>query len=330
MSLPEDKSALKGRFKAWLADGWLPSGQDGGVFECRESGYHTTVIRVRKTGDFDYLYCQRQYHGTGIERGDKFEYAGIYCKRDGLIYDGQYDLRDLIADGVRSNEALRQELKQAVRTAVESAINNDRRNLRISDLSTEKARDNLAYFLKYSAADNARTAYLSGQNADGASYAFTFRCNYDPEHWTEDSLLVYILDPARYAAAEAAAYLDSHQEDMLSDFLRADMVAAQYSAILANTQNPIHCIKRIMRALNASSAKTVNVTIRKDDKVFTFKAEAAQFRRDCTSHYHYWSILAADRREYERQFKGSTYYGPEEILRIEYARTVLYQAETAE
>ena len=330
MSLPEEKNVLEGRFRAWLAEGRLPSGPDGGAFECGVSGYHTTVIRVRKAEDFDYLYCQRQYRGTSIERGDKFEYAGIYCKRDGRVYDGQYDIRELLEGDGRSKEALREALKRAVQEAVESAIGNDRRNLRVSALTTERERDSLARFQEYTARDNARAAYLSGKYADGASYDFTFRCHYDPEHWTEDSLLAYILDPARYAAVEAAAYLDSHQEDMLSDFLRADMVAAEYAAILENALNPIHCIKRIMRALNASSAKTVNVTIRKDDKVFTFKAEAAQFRRDCTSHYHYWSILAADRREYERQFKGSTYYGPEEILRIEYARTVLYQAETAE
>ena len=29
------------------------------------------------------------------QMGD-FEYAGIYCKRDGRVYDGQYDIRALL------------------------------------------------------------------------------------------------------------------------------------------------------------------------------------------------------------------------------------------
>ena len=137
MSLPEEKNALAGRFISWLSE------PDGGAFECGVGGYHTTVIRVRKTEDFDYLYCQRQYRGTSIERGDKFEYAGIYCKRDGRVYDGQYDIRELLEGDARSKEALREVLKQAVREAVESAIANDRRNLRVSALTTERERDSL-------------------------------------------------------------------------------------------------------------------------------------------------------------------------------------------
>jgi hypothetical protein len=82
-----------------------------------------------------------------------------------------------------------------------------------------------------------------------------------------------------------------------------------------------------MGAMNASSAKTVNVTICKNDIDFTFKAEADQFRRDCESHYSDWNIVAADRREFERRFGRNAHYGPEDILRIEYARSVLYQAE---
>jgi hypothetical protein len=321
MGLPEEKATLQNSFADWLAVA------DGSAFECKADSYHITVIRVRKNEDFDYLYCQRQYHGAGIEREDKFDYAGIYCKRDGLAYDSQYDIRGLIDGEARSKEALRDTLKRAVRVAVESAIGNDRRNLRVTELSTEKECDSHVYFQKYTAPGNARAAYLSGEYEDGDAYAFTFQCDYSPDNWTEDSLLVYILDPAQYVAAETAAYIDANQEDMLAAFLRADIVAAEYAAILENPLNPVHRVKRIMRAVGASSAKTVNVTICKDDIDFTFKAEAAQFRRDCVSHYSDWDIVSADRREFERRFGRGAHYEPEDILRIEYARSVLYQAE---
>jgi hypothetical protein len=326
MGLSEEKTAMQGRFSDWLAEGRLPDVADGGAFECTAGSYHITVIRVRKNRDFDYLYCQRQYHGAGIERGDKFDYAGIYCKRDGLFYDGQYDVREL-SDNGRSAEVLREELKQAVRRAVEADVGNDRNNLRVTELSDERERENMTYFQKHTAPGSARAAYLSGEYEDGGDFAFTFRCHYNPDNWTEESLLAYILDPAQYAAAEATVEADSHQEDMLSDFLRADMVAAEYAVILENPLNPVHRVKRIMAAVGATSAKTVNVTICKDDVEFTVKAEAGQFRRDCGSNYSDWHIVAADRREFERRFGNHAHYGPEDILRIEYARSVLYHAQ---
>ena len=321
MGLPEEKAVLQGRFADWLA------GADTRAFTCQTDSYHVTVIRVRKSEDFDYLYCQRHYNGNGIEREDKFGYVGIYCKRDGLVYDGQYDIRALTDTESRGTETLRAELKRAVREKVEAAIGNDRRNLRIAELSTERERNGLAEFQRYTAPGKARAAYLSGEYDDGDGYVFTFRCQYAPGNWTEDSLLAYILDPAGYAAAEAAAYIADHQEDMLSDFLQADMIAAAYAVIMSNPLNPVHRVKQIMKAVSATSAKTVNVTICKDDIDFTFKAEASQFRSDCTSHYSDWNIVAADRKEFERIYGRSARYGPEDILRIEYARAVIYEAK---
>ena len=316
MATPEEKTALQESFSDWLA------GTDSGAFE----SYRITVIRVRKNEDFDYLYCQRQYHSTGIERGDKFEYAGLYCRRDGQVYDSRYDIRELSDETVRSTEALRETLKQAVRRTVEAAIGNDRANLRTPVVQDKRALEQLAHFQKYTAPGEARKAYLSGEHEDD-DFTFTFQCDYTPDNWTEDSLLAYILDPAEYTAAEVVAYMANHQENMLSDFLRADMIAAEYTAILENPLNPIHRVKRIMAAVEASSAKTVTVTVCINDVEFTFKAEARQFCWDCTDHYSDWHIVAANRREFERLFGRNARYGPEDILRIEYARKVIYQAE---
>ena len=320
MNTPEEKTTPSDSFAEWLAS------TDGGAFACKVGSYHFTLIRVQKNADFDYLYCQRKYKGTGIEQGENFDYAGIYCKRDGLLYDEQYDIREL-SDSGRNKKALREALKQAVRQSVEAIIGNDRRNLRITELSTEREGESLARFKEYTAAGNAREVYLSGEYEDGDDFAFTFRCDYAPDDWTEDSLVAYILDPTQYVATEAAVYIDGHQEAMLTAFLEADMVAVEYAAILENPLNPVHRVKRIMQAVGALSAKTVTVTICKDDVDFTFKAEAREFRLDCTSYYSDWNIVAADRREFERLFGNHAHYGPEDILRIEYARKVIYQAE---
>ena len=145
MLSPEEKTVLQSRFADWL------TGTGSDAFDCNADGYHITLIRVRKNEDFDYLYCQRQYRGGGIERGDKFEYAGIYCKRDGLVYDSQYDIRLLSDDYSRSPSTLLEALKRAVCQTVEDAVGNDRSNLHITELSTERKLEEIAYFKKYTA-----------------------------------------------------------------------------------------------------------------------------------------------------------------------------------
>ena len=283
----KESTATRSGFTDWIF------AADGSAFQCEAGSYHVTVIRVRKNDDFDYLYCQRNYRGSGIVRSENFEYAGICRKLDGMIFDTLYNIQDVWNNEGRSREALHENLKRTVREAVEVAVNNDRRSLAVTEITDERQRESLTHFEKYAAAGNARAAYLSGEHD-----TFTFQCRYNPERWTEDSLLEYLLNPAEYAAKEVATYMDTHQEDMLSDFLAADMVAAEYAKILENPLNPIHRVKRIMAAVDACSAKTVTVTVCIDDIDFTFKADAGQFRRDCTDSYSGYHIAAAaDRQE---------------------------------
>jgi len=316
-------STLPERFAAWLA-----GGPEAGPFMFYEGGYHSTILRALKNEDFDYLYCQRNYHGSGIKRGGNFEYAGIYCKSDESVYDGQHDIRvltenpeSMIALGA---ERMRNDLEVEVRGAVEAAIGNNRDNLRVKELTAARDLENLDYFIKHCAASRAREMFLGGAE-DWADYC----CQYEPEHWTEESLLKYILDPAGYAASEAAAYIDSHQETILFDFLTNSAIAKEYVALAGNPRHPAQRIKGIMEAVNASEAKTVRVTIRKDGTEFAFKTNADDLRRDCGYSYGTWHIAAVDRREFERLFGSSASYGPEHIVRIEYARSVLYEAEVA-
>ena len=90
--------------------------------------------------------------------------------------------------------------------------------------------------------------------------------------------------------------------------------------------NPVHIVKKIMAAMNTTSAKTVNVTICKDGEEFSFKAEAQELRRDCKNYYGSWYMVAADRRRFEARYGRSADYYPQEIIRITYARAVLYEA----
>lgn len=305
---------------------WLASGDMG---QCcfQQKGNTYIMIRVEKCPEIEYLFCQRQYNQKGLTRDSDFNYVGIYCRKDGLIYDAGYDIINTEESPEplrkRSAEALREQLQVTVRGKVEAAIGNDRRNLTVTEVTDSGLLNKLEYSFNYAAKKEARKCFLDTVDFEPP----IFQCYYSPEHWTEGSLLSYILDPEGYADKEAADYIAANQEDMLSDFLYNDAVLREYQAILADMENPVHTVKKIMAAMRTTSAKTVNVTIFKEGVEFTFKTEASTLRGDCTSYYNNWQMVASDRREFEGLYGRSAEYYPQEIIRITYARNVLYEAE---
>ena len=128
-----------------------------------------------------------------------------------------------------------------------------------------------------------------------------------------------LFDYMRETAKEAEAALASRlRARTLDEVVGQQHIVGKdkllYRAILADTKNPVHLIKKISAAMAATSAKTVNVTISKNGTEFTFKTEAFSLRGDCGSHYNSWSIVAADRRKFEQLFGRSADYTPEEIM----------------
>lgn len=304
---------------------WLATGQDKLFTYPDTVGCSCDIImRVAKNEAFDYLYTQRDYRGQSIRRGEKLEYAGIYYKTDGLVYDARYSLLNYVGQREARNLVnLKYALETEVRKAVENTIANDRGNLSVQELSEQEA-EQLKYFKESCAAGEARRAYLKGE--DGS---FPFRCRYNPSEWTEDALISYIHAPAAYVQSEAEAYIAKYQGAMLLFFLEDDAIREAYRAIIENPQHQAHYVKRIIEATTGTEAKTFRVTIRKDDKEFSFKTEADELRCD-SKDYSTYNIAASDRREFERLFGRWADYSPEEIVRIEYGRAVLYDVDRAE
>ena len=49
---------------------------------------NVTLLKAPKNADFDYLYLQRHYNGESLTQNEDLEYAGIFCRQDGVVYDG--------------------------------------------------------------------------------------------------------------------------------------------------------------------------------------------------------------------------------------------------
>lgn len=295
------------------------------ILNCGSDVYF--FLRVEKAPGFDYLYYQHQYREPALVRGDSFKYAGLYYHGDGQIYNAQYDLRHITGEDSsmekRGTVHLLEMLKKEVRQLVEARIRNDRSRLQITELKNERNLRDLESYRTGRARGLAREIYLAGDELED----ICFTCRYVPEIWTEDSLLEYIADPDGYTQREADSYLAEAQEDILLQFIENDALAVSFQAILDDPENPIHTVKKIMDTMNRSPAKTVNVTVCIDGTELTFKTEAHDLRRDCKNTYSSWCIAAADRRKFEETFGRHRDYGPKDIIRITYGKSVLYEAE---
>jgi hypothetical protein len=105
-----------------------------------------------------------------------------------------------------------------------------------------------------------------------------------------------------------------------------DAVTAAYAKMLASKDTNVFIVKKIMTAVKAADAKTVTVTMRREDKEFAFKYEARSLEYDCGRKYNSWNADAAGRRELERGLgRGDNDFYPQEIVRIAYGRNTLYE-----
>ena len=98
--------------------------------------------------------------------------------------------------------------------------------------------------------------------------------------------------------------------------------------MIANPNDPIHAIKRIMDVMQGLNAKTVNITIRRDGAEGVFKYDADVLRHDCsTSGYSAWRLPRKEAHRFWELFGryASSFY-PQDIVKITYGKKVLYEA----
>jgi len=299
---------------------------DSPQFKFKENGWNHTVIRLALDDNFDYLYVQRHYKAETLQRDSKFEYGGIYFKKEKTLYDLQYDLRIFDGDYEKSRaDKLKEQMQELVRQLVEATIKNDRKNLSVTKL-TDRDKENYEYYIKYQARKDARELYLqlNGEAAD----EYEYKSDYHAQPWKEETLLEYILDPAKYISTQAAEFIQTQQGGILLDFLRGDALAKAYAELTANPQSNIHTINKICKALATADAKMVTVTIRRGETELTFKYEVYRLKQDPENKYCKYGADAQGRRELENAFEqGDTDFTPQEIIRITYGRNTLYEAE---
>ena len=151
-----------------------------------------------------------------------------------------------------------------------------------------------------------------------------------PEELTilKEYLLSYLKSPEDYIKTTAEQYMRDNQEEFLAQFLKKDALLAEYQMLSQDSDAPVYRMRAITDALQKSGAKTVNVTVQKDGVELTFKTSAESLK-GLKSQYSTWYIAPSDRLQFRHLFGAGSDYSAEDIIRIAYGRSTLYEAPSA-
>lgn len=306
---------------------WINS--DKPTMRTTNGAFPAMLLKLDKTEDVVYVFKQ-DLRGIsdkikGPLRNLIFEYFCLYDKKHDVICSNSR-MPEVLCKLERGDyafeEDLRERLQDSVRSMVESRIANDRNNLSVQEVTDSNLLRSLEYYQEFGAIEDAKRHLF----ADGALFDTQYECSYEFSRWTDDELISFIDDPDGFAKAQADAYIQSHQEQILKKLMENETLQTAYQELMQNVDDPIHRMKKITDALNMIDAKTVRVTVCKEGKELSFKTDATSLKGE-HKYYSTFNIPAADRREFEAAFGRYADFHAEDIVKISYGRRDIYVAD---
>lgn len=294
----------------------------------KSDNYNTDhLVKIPYEKNFDLLFYSRTWYGKNIKLDEKLGSAGLYYRKDGCIYNPSYSLRSCCEDTdmiieCSHKENFAKKLTELVKAKVEEIIDNKRSNLTIKELTDGYLLKQMQYYSEHGAASDAKKAFIKGAEVSDIIY----KCPYSLDSMSDADYIQFIVDKETLVEREANEYIEKHQENMLAQFYNNTLLRKELKAIYDDPDNILHRVKAIIDAVKKSGAKTVNVTINKEDKEFSFKYETRTLTVAPDSYYSSYNMKASDRREFENLFGRNANFYPSEITRITYGRNVIYDS----
>ena len=315
-------AAARGDFLHWLESGTAPAaawkGEEAGIL----------LFKLEKAPSVNYLYRTSAAQDSGISWNSSLLFCGVYELQSRRLFLTQ-DASDALMHGrapllAETGPSMLKAITGRINRRVEAIIANDRRNLPVQELTGSRAVRDLEYYQEHGAQSEALRRLFDGRGPDGQ-----FHSGYTLDELPEAAFMAWLKNPEGFIQAEAEAYIKTNQEKFLLQFLENDALLAEYQALAQDTGNPVHRMKAITDAVKSSGAKTVTVTVQKEEGELTFKAQASSLTGQWAS-YSTYDIPAADRRAFEQVFGSHADYGPEDITKITYGRNTIYEAPPAQ
>ena len=291
----------------------------------QEKNAKETFVKIPYDEDFDFIYHQRGYHENSLSRNQAFYYCGLYNKLDGMVYDLQGPLEGNLTeiDSGKDIHMLGEDFKSAVREFIENIVDDNIDNLRSPFFEDDNYQHKLDHFKEYYAESTVRQLFLDGKTSDYVK----FGCEYSCDRFEEAQMIRYLKYPTAAVEDAATGYWQTHQDDMLLSLYMNEHIKDCLEKLEAKEDTRFHRQRNISKAINESGAKSVNVTIQRDGKDFTFKYDAYKLGCNAYMDYHSWDMPAKDRENFRNMFEEGSRFYPQEITSITYRGKTIYEAE---
>ena len=292
----------------------------------RNGDYADTIIRVPYDDDFDFLFHQNSYNGEPLTVNANMAYCGIYNKLDGQLYDVKFPLKGKLddMDSTKSMLDIEQQFNDDVRAFIEGVVGNDVDHLRSPSFEDAKYDNRLDDFRRNYADSIVTRMYLGGDSADD----IRFQCGYYLDRSSSALMLRYLKYHDTTVEEAATGYWQTHQDDMLLELRKNEILREKLRVLEANPNHPLHKQKAVMDAVKDSGAKTVNVTIIKGGEEYSFKYSADRLSRYMEGKYSAWDMPSKDRDGFYERFGRYSDFTPEDITEISYRGKTLYEADS--
>ena len=292
----------------------------------RNGDYADTIIRVPYDDDFDFLFHQNSYNGEPLTVNANMAYCGIYNKLDGQLYDVKFPLKGKLddMDSTKSMLDIEQQFNDDVRAFIEGVVGNDVDHLRSPSFEDAKYDNRLDDFRRNYADSIVTRMYLGGDSADD----IRFQCGYYLDRSSSALMLRYLKYHDATVEEAATGYWQTHQDDMLLELRKNEILREKLRVLEANPNHPLHKQKAVMDAVKDSGAKTVNVTIIKGGEEYSFKYSADRLSRYMEGKYSAWDMPSKDRDGFYERFGRYSDFTPEDITEISYRGKTLYEADS--
>ncbi len=283
----------------------------------------TVLTRLEKNTSVDYLYRAAVKQDGGISWDNSLVFCGVYNRQRRDLYLTKDSLSCLTVGtfpfASETDLSVVEDICGRINQRVEDDIANDRNNLAVRELTSWRTSQDLKEYLEYGAENEALERFFDDREPDGR-----FHSDYALNELPEAAFIAWLQDPEGFIKTEAEQYIKKNQERFLLDFLKNDTLLEKYLALVQDTENPVHRTKAITKAIKASGAKTVTVTVQKNGQELTFKTDADSL----IGHRNFYNtsrISAPDRRKFEQMFGRGADYSAVDITKITYGRNTIYE-----
>ena len=244
----------KDEFKNWLKDETIKP------LTRTVDRMNKVYIKIPKRENFFYLFCQWHNKSPEAESGHDFEYAALYNKQDGLVYNAGLDFQETFPEAATGPKISRlsKTVNESIRTRLEDFVAQNQPDLSMRKVS-EKGLAELEDYKKYQLEKDIQRYFLKGLgNSEDENQRY-----YDHE-WTEEDLLDYLEDADGYIERTAEKIWSKRREAILLQRQRRALIKTGVEELEKESDSPLHRQRKILLSMRNSPAKTVSVTIHKN------------------------------------------------------------------